>query len=189
MAVFAPSPSFLVKTFPVMLRKPQKISLIQELNWLAASPIPPLEEQWSHWDIDSDLRLDRRTFSWVFFSLLFYEVFGSVRWICIFQLTVYSRLFPALVAVETLSSIALQKTEMENLPKMIRVRIFASNPLRKYQTWQSLCPILNHLICVFFLFQERQVVPVQHLIIFGWAACHPAPKQQIWRTCLANTER
>lgn len=87
--------------------------------------------------------------------------------VCSCLLAVYSRSFPALVAVETLSSIALQETEMENLPKMIKVRVFASNRFRKYQTLTKPLSDFKLLLLYFFLFQERRVAAVQHLIIFG----------------------
>lgn len=131
---FSPPPSFLVKTFALKLNKPPKISLVQELNWLTAWPISPLEKQWSRWDNGSDLRLDHRI-------LIFYFPFGKKKgvWIrvmdvCSFKPAVLFKLIPCPFVVTTFASVALQETEMENLQRMKRVRTITCRSLMKYQS-------------------------------------------------------
>lgn len=88
---FSP-PSFLVKTFAVKLNKPPKISLVQELNWLTAWPISPLEKQWSRWDIGSDLRLDHRIFIFIFLFGKKKGVWFHVMDVCSFKPAVLFKL-------------------------------------------------------------------------------------------------
>lgn len=71
----------------------------------------------------------------LFFCFILWSVWFRAVDVCSFQLAFYLNSFPALVAVKTLSFIAPQGTEMENLPKMKRVSIFVCSRFMKYQTW------------------------------------------------------
>lgn len=104
------------------LNKPQKISLVQGVNWLTTRLITPQEKQWSLWECGSDLRLANRI------APLPPRTKVPIRCICcgFFVSRVLLTLAFSFICCFNLCFAALQETEIQGLQKTKRVSFIFS---------------------------------------------------------------